>query len=131
MRIWTVFLLAVAFSGCAAQSFVSVNGKPYHGADPQFAKLKRMGDSGLMPASISCRMPRSGPEAKSPESNTTVLRWVKAPKRTAWNVIVGESAIAKSQRAEARAKGFRRVSVSSFYQSVARQRMSCELWRQP
>jgi hypothetical protein len=124
-----VCLVASVLSGCAAQSRPSVNGRPYYGADPNFLMLKRMADTGLMPISISCQMPRSGPAAKSPEGNQATLRWTKAPKaHLGWSIIVGESAGAQAERAAAKAKGFRKVSTDSFYQSVARKRMKCELW---
>lgn len=123
-------LVASVLSGCVAQPQFSVDGRPYYGHDPDVQKMIRMGNEGLVPISVSCKMPRSGPTAKLPDGIQTTIRWTKATNPyPGWTVVIGDSAGAKAERAAAIAKGYHKVSSGSFYQSVARKQMTCELWR--
>lgn len=66
LRAACMCLVAVP-SGCVAQpGFFLLDGKPYQGSDPSVLGMKRAQQAGLMPVSISCRMPRTGPGAKPP-----------------------------------------------------------------
>lgn len=123
-------VFAGVLSGCVAQPVFSVDDMPYAGSNGGMLKMKRLGEAGLIPVSISCRMPRSGPAAKSPTGYLVTHRWMKAPTPYPdWTAIVGDSPLSQAHRASVKAKGYRLVAQDSYYQTVAHQRVRCELWR--
>ena len=131
MAAWkTLFACVIAglLSGCVNAPIV--DGKPYYGTG--FKEYARMRAAGFMPRSISCRMPRSGPAANTPNAAQVRTEWVKDHSRPlrGWSILISEPARLQERRAQAWALGNKRkISAGSFYQTVAHQRFTCEVWR--
>ncbi|MGX5805350.1 hypothetical protein ACWGS9_29550 [Bradyrhizobium sp. Arg314] len=123
-------LVALALSGCVTD-YKKINGKPFYGTTPEFAGWEQKKRAGLIPVSISCRMPRAGAAARAPRGSNLTTKWAKAPPSgVKWVVIfVGPQPEAEVERAHARAMGARKTSGGSFYQSVSKQQFFCEIWR--
>ncbi|TPI13033.1 hypothetical protein FJW06_15360 [Mesorhizobium sp. B4-1-3] len=128
-QIQTLAVVALALSGCVSD-YKKVDGKPFYGTTPAFTAWDQKKKDGLIPVSISCRMPQSGPAAYAPKGTTVSTKWAKAPPNVKWvEFFTGPQSDVEPERVHARSLGARKISGGSFYQTVSKQRIYCEIWR--